>query len=499
MGSYTQVTRGWLDNRFQKRTPEGHYWAHMPIYGVGHPAGEGNHVARLCRFLRILRVLDTVEFDTLLDVGGAEGYLAHVAATIFGVRTTTSDLSLEACLRARELFGIPGAAVDSSRLPFADDAFDVVVCSEVLEHVEAPVQTMLELARVANRAVVLTTEEVRYDRKAIDDYLFKRPGWPHMERNLFHPDDFTGCLPGSAMTPQCDGPPTQEDLTGDAVRQWILEHTRNDTMAPPAMGVVVTAPSASCRRHPRRHDDEQLLDLLLTTIIAPGHRAPPPDEQRQAAHFATMRDPLGGAALRADGDSLQGERRYPVLDGIPDFVGDTPQPTREQLCERVAALPAEVAAACTDLRDRLYLPDSWQQDHFDLRQREHQRGFWPNEQLVPRADATAGFCWRATDNDPWVVTPSLMRPVRAVELELRVHAPEHPVDALTGQIFFKGAEHETFSEPCSVKFPLRNDGQLHKVKVELGGNPQLPEEVQWLRLDLADAACEIDLLSITLQ
>jgi hypothetical protein len=218
-----------------------------------------------------------------------------------------------------------------------------------------------------------------------------------------------------------------------------------------------------------------------------------------ARFFATLRDPETGAELRRDGDALHGSRSYPVVDEVPDFFVDVPDAARERLVARTAQLPSARRDALLELRDRLFLPDRWTQDHFDLRQRDQRRGFWPNEQLVPRQDAGEGFCWQATDNDPWVVTPCLMRPVRAIELELRVHAPEHGTDALTGQVFFKGAEQQTFTEECSVKFPLSNDGQLRTVRVVLSGNEHLPDEVQWLRLDLADAACqEIDLLSLRL-
>ena len=61
MGYYPRTTRAWLENRFRKKDDNGNYFAHMPIYGIGHPSGEGNHVARTCRFLRILRVLDGLE------------------------------------------------------------------------------------------------------------------------------------------------------------------------------------------------------------------------------------------------------------------------------------------------------------------------------------------------------------------------------------------------------------------------------------------------------
>lgn len=115
MTSYTRTTRAWLEQRFLMRSEAGHYFAHTPIYGVGHPDAEPGHAARLCRISRILRVLDGLAFDTMLDVGGAEGYLGHLAQTIFGVEAATSDLSLEANRRAREIFALPSAAVDCSR------------------------------------------------------------------------------------------------------------------------------------------------------------------------------------------------------------------------------------------------------------------------------------------------------------------------------------------------------------------------------------------------
>ncbi|SHK17676.1 Ubiquinone/menaquinone biosynthesis C-methylase UbiE [Desulfatibacillum alkenivorans DSM 16219] len=41
-----------------------------------------------------------------------------------------------------------GAAVDASRLPFADNSFDYVICSEVLEHIPDDQSAVAEMARV---------------------------------------------------------------------------------------------------------------------------------------------------------------------------------------------------------------------------------------------------------------------------------------------------------------------------------------------------------------
>jgi hypothetical protein len=224
--------------------------------------------------------------------------------------------------------------------------------------------------------------------------------------------------------------------------------------------------------------------------------APPPSPAQQAAWLDQLRDPTTRQALRLAPDALHGSRRYPQLDGVPDFVDvDAAALPREALVDRLADHDATHRAALLALRDRLYLPDRWSQDWFDLRTHQDRQGFWPNHELVPRGP---GFQWRATGNDPWVVTPCLQRPLRWLELGLRIHAPDVAIDAGTGQVFWKGAADEAFAEERSVKFPLTNDGREHVYRVELAGHPQLPDEVQWLRLDLADGPGEIDLLSLRL-
>ncbi|MFT7537051.1 MAG: hypothetical protein ACI85K_003007 [Hyphomicrobiaceae bacterium] len=127
-----------------------------------------------------------------------------------------------------------------------------------------------------------------------------------------------------------------------------------------------------------------------------------------------------------------------------------------------------------ELRVRVHLPDCWSQDLFDLRQYGQRRGFWPNEQLVPREHPGDGFSWSATADEPWIVTPCLMHKVRIVELEMRVHSPQHGPDELTGQIFWKDADHYTFTEECSVKFQLINDGDLHRMTVDMTSTAKLP-------------------------
>ncbi len=96
---------------------------------------------------------------TVLDAGCGEGYATDfMARRLPDVQFTGLDLSEDAVAFARQQFG--GAATYRQgslyNLPFEADAFDAVVCSEVLEHLDDPTRALVELTRVARHHVLLT-------------------------------------------------------------------------------------------------------------------------------------------------------------------------------------------------------------------------------------------------------------------------------------------------------------------------------------------------------
>ena len=168
MDQYTTETQKWLDARYRLATDDGIYFAHQNIYGFrarlltttreGKESGyyEEGYVLRYIIFWNILKALKTLQFDSLLDVGGSEGYMCGAIRHLFGVRVRSCDLSREAGQRATEIFNVEADTVDGVSLPYADNSFDVVLSSETLEHIPDYSKVLNELLRVATKAVIVT-------------------------------------------------------------------------------------------------------------------------------------------------------------------------------------------------------------------------------------------------------------------------------------------------------------------------------------------------------
>ncbi|MEE9421166.1 MAG: class I SAM-dependent methyltransferase [Desulfatiglandaceae bacterium] len=124
----------------------------------------------------------TIDFDRLpiepgfriLDVGCGSGRHVGAASRLKGVISIGSDINYDDMVETRKRLiydeehgeqggGVWGIAVsDITSLPFRDDFFDLVICSEVLEHIQDHDTAISEVVRVLKPGKDLAVSVPRY-------------------------------------------------------------------------------------------------------------------------------------------------------------------------------------------------------------------------------------------------------------------------------------------------------------------------------------------------
>ncbi len=95
---------------------------------------------------------------TVLEVGAGEGKLAmHLLRSApTPARYLATDLTLDRMIPELDP-RIETASASAYELPYASKSFDIVVCCEVLEHLDRPERGLAECARVARERVLIST------------------------------------------------------------------------------------------------------------------------------------------------------------------------------------------------------------------------------------------------------------------------------------------------------------------------------------------------------
>lgn len=90
--------------------------------------------------------------DNVLDVGGGDSphYRANIVVDKFATDNTHRSGDIKV-LKSQKFI-----EADGEQLPFKDNEFDYVICKQVLEHVEHPLQFVKEQARVAKMGYMET-------------------------------------------------------------------------------------------------------------------------------------------------------------------------------------------------------------------------------------------------------------------------------------------------------------------------------------------------------
>ncbi len=111
------------------------------------------------RFLdTVARWIEELNVRLILDVGCAEGFVsAYVLDRCPWVRAFGVDIDVSALRRGRMLgHTLPTCAGDVISLPMASGMADVVMATEVLEHVPEPERAVRELVRASREYVLIS-------------------------------------------------------------------------------------------------------------------------------------------------------------------------------------------------------------------------------------------------------------------------------------------------------------------------------------------------------
>lgn len=140
-----------------RRRARNHYEGHASAFPHHPTAGYDPRYFRHYHRAELLRrTCASLDFDSALDVGCADGFFVDLLRRELGADAAGVDLAPSFVRRMGSVFGAPGVVGDGVALPFRDDAVDLVLCTETAEHVLDVGALVDELRRVARRWIVVT-------------------------------------------------------------------------------------------------------------------------------------------------------------------------------------------------------------------------------------------------------------------------------------------------------------------------------------------------------
>jgi len=188
---WTKTSMKAQDCLFRRIDAQGNYMPHQAIYGF-----ESSRVLQYCEAQLLLYLLDSIHFDSFIDIGCAEGFYPRLISARYGVDSYGLDLSASGIRRMREYHKLEGVCADVHALPIKTNSFDLVLCNNTLEHSSHPVQVIAELLRIARKYVFIGVPQA-LTRREIDSFRPDFDAQRDQHVHIFTNSIFRGILPAN--------------------------------------------------------------------------------------------------------------------------------------------------------------------------------------------------------------------------------------------------------------------------------------------------------------
>jgi 2-polyprenyl-3-methyl-5-hydroxy-6-metoxy-1,4-benzoquinol methylase len=110
-------------------------------------------------------IVEPLGAESVLDAGCGEGETLARLGDVLGERVAAIDI-LDECVAytKQRLPHVDASKASVYELPFDDRSFDLVVCLEVMEHLDRPAEALRELSRVSRGDLVVSVPYEPYFR-----------------------------------------------------------------------------------------------------------------------------------------------------------------------------------------------------------------------------------------------------------------------------------------------------------------------------------------------
>jgi hypothetical protein len=178
--------------------------------------------AERARIQDLIRILPSGR-SNILDIGARDGFISSLLRQYFPLVTALDVVTPQ--FEADQVFPVQG---DVTRLPFAENSFDVVCCLEVLEHID-PQRLLVacqEIARVARHEVIIGVpyrQDLRIGRTTCAGCGRLNPPWAH--RNSFEEGKLRSLF--SSLRPVSMTYVGQTQERTNALAAWLMDLAGN--------------------------------------------------------------------------------------------------------------------------------------------------------------------------------------------------------------------------------------------------------------------------------